>query len=134
MKALPATIHAIATVMELKPSTNTVQPSAMATNYFNHIMQTEPSTVPVANTVPEARLEPASLGNKILNNLQNTSAEINNGWQAVTKSIASQNAQPSMADLLQTQTQLLQASIHYELVGKAIAKSTQNIDSIVRMQ
>jgi type III secretion protein I len=42
-------------------------------------------------------------------------------------------AQPAISDMLRLQTELLQVSVQYELVGKAVSRSTQNIDTLVRM-
>ena len=39
-----------------------------------------------------------------------------------------------MQDLLKLQLQLVQVSVQYDLVGKAVSRSTQNFDQLVRIQ
>lgn len=117
--------------------------SQMATEQFNAVMQAAApsgvspdaatSATAIADAVPPPH-GPLSLGNQILGSLQSSSEDVSGRWQSISERLDQTSATPNVAELLQVQTQLLQVSIHYELVGKAIAKSTQNIDTMVRMQ
>ncbi len=40
---------------------------------------------------------------------------------------------PNIGDMLRVQSEMLQVSVQYELVGKAVSRTTQNIDTLVRM-
>lgn len=41
--------------------------------------------------------------------------------------------QPELGNLLRLQADMLQLSVQYEVVGKAVTRSTQNLDTLVRM-
>src|SRR5690625_2066619 len=133
--------------LDLKDTAQAAAAPAPASNQamerFNAIMQASPSdtagsVTPAAisdTTAPAMPHGPLSLGNQILGSLQKTAGEVQGQWTSISDQLGkTSTATPNIADLLQVQTQLLQVSIHYELVGKAIAKSTQNIDTMVRMQ
>lgn len=74
-----------------------------------------------------------TLGNHILSSLRATAGEVSEKWQGVASGLDAMGTQPHMADLLRLQTNLVQASVQYELVGKAVSRSTQNVDALVRM-
>lgn len=134
----PGLNETVTTVPRLVPA------SQLATEQFNAVMQagtppgagldatTSSTAIPdVASAPPPG---PLSLGTKILDGLQNSSNDLSGRWQSISERLDQTSATPNVTELLQVQTQLLQVSIHYELVGKAISKSTQNIDTMVRMQ
>lgn len=117
-------------------------PTQLASAQFNAVMQSSPtqgaSEAASAAALPDAASAavqgPLNLGSQILGNLQRSSSELTGRWQDISARLDQASATPSVTELLQVQTQLLQVSVHYELVGKAISKSTQNIDTMVRMQ
>ena len=47
--------------------------------------------------------------------------------------IRDRSTEPSIADMLRLQADLVQISVQYEMVGKAVSRTTQNIDTLVRM-
>jgi type III secretion protein I len=65
--------------------------------------------------------------------LRASAGEFSEKWQGIASGLDSMGTQPHMADLLRLQTNLVQASVQYELVGKAVSRSTQNVDALVRM-
>lgn len=80
-------------------------------------------------------LDPApSLGGRILDGMREATGELAGKWQNIAGRLDGMAAQPSIADMLRLQTDLLQVSVQYELVSKGVTKSTQNVDSMVRMQ
>ena len=40
----------------------------------------------------------------------------------------------NVAELLKVQVALMQISVQYELIGKAVSRSTQNLDQLVKVQ
>ncbi|ARP77551.1 type III secretion system inner rod subunit SctI [Bordetella genomosp. 6] len=80
---------------------------------------------------PVALDEP--LGRRILGQLRGGLAEVAGKWQAVHTGLAEVGQAPTLAGMLDLQARLLQASIEYELVGKAIGRATQNVDTLARM-
>ena len=73
-----------------------------------------------------------TLGDAILNTLQTASTEMQQNWQKAAEVVAGKEL--NMADMLQLQMTVVQTSIQYELLGKGISKSTQNLDQILKTQ
>lgn len=122
-------------------------PSRLVTESFNAMMAapeagvagTGPSAAAAgpAGLVASAPALPPdaapTLGNHILSSLRASAGEFSEKWQGIASGLDSMGTQPHMADLLRLQTNLVQASVQYELVGKAVSRSTQNVDALVRM-
>jgi type III secretion protein I len=115
------------------------EPAQLATEQFNAIMNapTDPAlgAVPAALQsvfAPAAGAEP-TLGGQILSGLRGVATDFSDTWKDIAHNLDGMGAQPAVSDMLRLQTELLQVSVQYELVGKAVARSTQNIDTLVRM-
>ena len=91
-------------------------------------------TVQKADTGNQANSdpEPQSAGEAILNGVRNLSSDFQSTWQSVVHAL--DGNQVTMTDMLKLQLALVQMSVQYEMVGKAISRSTQNIDQLVKMQ
>lgn len=76
--------------------------------------------------------EPRSAGEAILDGVRNLSSDFQATWQSVAHALDGNRV--TMSDMLKLQLALVQMSVQYEMVGKAISKSTQNIDQLVKMQ
>lgn len=77
--------------------------------------------------------EPKSVGEAILDGVRNLSTDFQASWKTVATTL--DGSQPiTMTEMLKLQMTLVQMSIQYEMVGKAISRSTQNIDQLVKMQ
>lgn len=127
------------TLPAAEPVTRT-EPAALAAERFNAIMNA-PETPPLTGvsaalqsafsvTPPDAG---GTLGGQILSGLRGISADFSDKWHGIARSLDGMGAQPAISDMLRLQTELLQVSVQYELVGKAVSRSTQNIDTLVRM-
>lgn len=120
--SLPASTSAVAP---------TGSPDALATARFAAIMETEaPAPLPES---PAVALPTASLGDRILNGLSGLSSDFTQSWKNVN-AVLENGASVSTSDMLKLQMGLTQLSIQYDLVGKAISRSTQNIEQLVKMQ
>ena len=75
----------------------------------------------------------ATLGGQILSGLKGVATDFSGKWGAITQGLDQMGGKPAISDLLRLQTELLQVSVQYELVGKAVSRSTQNIDTLIRM-
>ncbi len=126
-------------------STLPQRPSEAATAQFSALMQAQPSqlaALPSDRTskpddVTPQRVDtdqPSSVGDRILAGMQGVSAEFQTAWKSVSASLEANAPAMSMQDLLKLQLQLVQVSVQYDMVGKAVSKSTQNFDQLVRMQ
>ncbi|MDT4869445.1 Type III secretion basal body protein I, YscI, HrpB, PscI [compost metagenome] len=82
---------------------------------------------------PPVDAVPQTLGNQILASLRTTTTEYSEKWQGISSRMDAISAQPSVAEMVRLQADLLQVSVQYEMVGKAVSRTTQNIDSLVRM-
>lgn len=121
-----------------------VAPDALATAQFAQIMaapQTAASTViqegqavAVAPNVPRTN-ESASLGDRILQGLENLSTEFRGSMNSVETALKANVTQAqNLQDMLLLQHQLIRVSYQFDLIGKAVSRATQNIDQLVRMQ
>ncbi|CCJ48719.1 type III secretion apparatus protein, YscI/HrpB, C-terminal domain protein [Bordetella bronchiseptica MBORD635] len=73
------------------------------------------------------------LGRRILGQLRGGLADVAGKWRAVQTGLAEVSQAPTVVGMLDLQARLLQASVEYELVGKAIGRATQNVDTLARM-
>ncbi len=76
---------------------------------------------------------PATLGESILEGMNHLSHDFDETRRAVRASLDPGHAM-TFSDALRLQLTLTELSIQNELVGKAISRSTQNIDQLVKMQ
>lgn len=83
-----------------------------------------------ATVVPPAS---ASMGDRILGGIQGLSDDMHSAWSSVSSTLDSASL-VSTQDLLKLQLNLTQVSVQYELVGKAISRTTQNFDQLVKIQ
>ena len=116
------------------------EPAALAAERFNAIMNA-PEAAPLTgvSAALHSAFAPAppdavpTLGGQILSGLRGMSADFSDKWHGIANGLDSMGAQPAISDMLRLQAQLVQVSVQYELVGKAVSRSTQNIDTLVRM-
>ncbi len=106
-----------------------------ATTRFSEIMNAQPT--PLAEAIDQAYptlpVENRTLGDSILAGMQNLSTEFQQSWKTVNAALDAGSTM-TMSDMLKLQMGLTQMSIQYDLVGKAIARSTQNLDQLVKLQ
>lgn len=79
--------------------------------------------------MPENR----TMGDNILAGMQSMSNEYQQSLKGIGAVLAD-GANLSVAELLKLQVGLMQISVQYELVGKAVSRSTQNLDQLVKVQ
>jgi type III secretion apparatus protein, YscI/HrpB, C-terminal domain len=116
------------------------EPLALAAERFNAVMNAPepgrlagvPAAVQSAFAAAPA-VQESTLGGQILAGLRGATADFSAKWQNIANALDGMGAQPAISDMLRLQTQLVQVTVQYELVGKAVARSTQNIDTMVRM-
>ena len=78
-------------------------------------------------------VQPPTMGDQILNGLQTVSSELKQSISDVSAALKP-GVDVSVSELLRVQMGLMQVSVTYELVGKGISKSTQNLDQLVKLQ
>lgn len=126
----------------VSPVSQTAMPSDIVADRFNAMMSAgsvTPSTaMPVLHNIhptssTNALQEPQSLGSQILSGLNHASDNYAQKWKNVTSALDNMTSHPSASSMLKIQSELLQVSLQYELVSKAVSRSTQNIDTLVRM-
>ena len=87
---------------------------------------------PTAVAVQESAASSRTLGEAILQGLQSASNDINQAWRSTGEVLAKPDI--TVADVLRVQSMLLQSAVQYELVGKAVSKSTQSLENILKTQ
>lgn len=120
-----------------------LDPAALVTERFNALMAAPEAGEALAPTGVQAALQSAfgpapadasaTLGGQILSGLRTTAAEFSEKWQGIAGALDKMGDKPPISEMLRLQGQLLQVSVQYELVGKAVSRSTQNVDTMVRM-
>lgn len=111
---------------------------SLAAQQFADMMRADAPMAPVV-PLPAAAADPAvaggprSLGDSILNGMQNLSTDFQQSWRTVQAALDG-GVQMTMSDMLKLQMGVVQMSVQYDMVGKAISRSTQNIDQLVKMQ
>jgi len=121
------------------PATATAAADPLATARFEQIMQMPATTEATkaaeatAGGVPAVSPEHRTMGDSILNGMQNLSADFQQSWKTVSSALESGNTMTT-TDMLKLQLGLTQMSVQYDLVGKAISRSTQNLDQLVKLQ
>lgn len=117
-------------------------PEQLATERFNAVMAAPEAGLPALTGLqsalqsaftPGVDATPATLGNQILSSLRSTTTEYSEKWQNISGRLDAMSTEPSIADMLRLQADLVQVSVQYEMVGKAVSRTTQNIDTLVRM-
>lgn len=74
-----------------------------------------------------------TLGDMILSGLKSTSADFQDKWASVQRVLEGGNL-TSVSEMIKLQMGVTQMSVQYEVLGKAVSRSTQNIDQLVKMQ
>lgn len=132
-------IAAAAPTTEVAATAGSSLPDARATARFAEIMESGPVDAPAAANVPPTAVSAKpvegtqTLGDRILNGLSGASAEFQQSLKNVHAVLDAGQA-VSVQDLLKVQLNLTQVSIQYDLIGKAISRSTQNLDQLVKIQ
>ena len=119
---------------------------AQATARFADLMTQPPSSAAAVPAAPATAMAPAaplhdgdapatggSLGDAILGSLKSASADFQDKWASV-QGVLDRGNFTSVSELLKLQLGVTQMSVQYEVLGKAVSRSTQNIDQLVKMQ
>lgn len=77
---------------------------------------------------------PANVGDRILGGMQKVSQEFRDSWTQVSAMLRAGSPALDMQAMLKLQLHLTQASVQYDMLGKAVSRSTQNFDQLVRVQ
>lgn len=113
-------------------------PEAAAVQRFAALMQPPaPEAVGAAvgtASVQAAAIAPQSFGDRVLSGMQSVSNDFRESWTRAAGTLEPDGAAMSMQQMMSLQLHLTQASVQYDLMGKAISRSTQNFDQLVRVQ
>jgi type III secretion system YscI/HrpB-like protein len=77
---------------------------------------------------------PSNLGDAILQKLHAISGELDDNWRTLTSIGGTGDASVSVPELMKFQTTAMQTSFQFDLVGKVVSKSEQDIEALVKMQ
>lgn len=118
------------------PPPGAAAPSAEAVSRFSALMEEDTQVDAVDPAAKAATVMPSgqSMGDNILNGLQNLSTDLKSTWHALDTSLNGSARELGMHDLMRMQLSMATMSVQYDLVGKAVSRSTQNIDQLVKLQ
>lgn len=119
-------------------------PDSLAAARFAALMAQPPVPVAAAAPAPEvAALSaasgagpagPASVGERILSGMHGVAGDMQTAWGNISDMLRAGEHQVGVQDMLRLQMNLMQVTMQYELVGKAVSRTGQNIDHLVRLQ
>lgn len=102
---------------------------------FSEVMSASPSTPSTPVPPPDVpRVDSETVrtpGETILSGLQKVSTEFQESWSSARAAL---DGRVDLQDMLKLQMELVQTSVRYELMGKAIFRSTQNLEHLVKTQ
>jgi type III secretion protein I len=136
IQALAGVLGDVAAIGRAGPATAAPAPGAAA-----RVARLMPPAAPTATDAATPALAPAMLttpagsptiGDAILSGLRGVSMDMGSKWSAVSHALDVPDLHTT--DLLRLQLTISQMSVQYDLVGKAISRSTQNIDQLVKLQ
>lgn len=76
----------------------------------------------------------SSMGERILSGMQGVSGTMQASWKNIAGVLEGSAGNVNVQDMLKLQMNLMQVTMQYELVGKAVSRAGQNIDHLVRLQ
>jgi type III secretion system YscI/HrpB-like protein len=98
-----------------------------------------PPPAPMASALPDASaIAPVpeagtSLGDAILKKVDEVHAGLESQWDQLSKAGQAQSPM-TVTELMQFQSTAIQSSVQFELVGKVVSKSEQDLETLVKMQ
>lgn len=102
---------------------------------FSRLMEAPSASTPTPQIAPTKSVSSADgLGDKVLARMSTMGDEFKKTWEQVADVVAGPDNSLSMQDMLKAQMHLVKVATEYEMIGKAIGKSTQNVDQMIRMQ
>ncbi len=115
-------------------------PDELASARFAALMQAPEVSQPVPvhpgsmhSDAVRSSAAPQSLGDRLLASLQTASGNYKSSFEEVQSALKS-NQSMEMREMMAMQLQITQMSVQYELLGKVVSRSTQNVDQLVRVQ
>ena len=82
----------------------------------------------------DSREPRTTVGDAVLDSFQRLSSDFEKSFENFSAAMDFKNKQIGIAELMQTQVSVLRFSIEYELISKAMTKTAQNFDQLVRIQ
>ena len=136
---IDAISQAVSSAEAIAPSAVPTSAGASDVERFRQVLFA-PDDAAAANGIPAtatpltdmAVAAPKNLGEAIISTLQSASTEMNRNWTQAANLVTQGDL--NMADMLRLQMTVVQTSIQYDLLGKAISKSTNNLDQILKTQ
>jgi len=115
-------------------ATATAAPTAVDATRFAEMVQ--PPAAPLqadAGTMPVAATGQTP-GESILNGMSSLGTDFKDGWAAMQQALARPAGEMTTAEMLRLQMNMVQLSVQVEMVGKVVAKTTQNLDQLTKLQ
>jgi hypothetical protein len=107
-------------------------PDAAAVQQFAALMQ--PPAAEAASAAAQATAtEPQSFGDRVLSGMHNVSTEFRDSMTRVSDTLRAEGPM-GMHKMLSLQLDMSMSTVQLALVNKAISRSTQNLDQLVRVQ
>lgn len=113
-------------------------PDATAVQRFAALMQPPaPAAVSAVDSTTAAQaaaIGPQSIGDRVLSGMQNISNDFLSSWKRAAETLGPDSTVTDLGQMLSLQLHVTQASVQYDMMGKAIARCTQSVDQLTRVQ
>lgn len=106
--------------------------NAMAAAPTMPIAPAQPVPVAAAADVVQPVARSGTLGDIILDRMESSSTHVRNAWAEAEQALSRTDLR--MSDMMKLQMTVLEASIHYDLISKGIAKANQGLDQMLKTQ
>lgn len=144
MDVISGPVMALAQAGQASPAIDKVAApvaDSLAAQRFAAIMA-QPVAAPVAPApaalapaiAPASAAAASSICERILSGMGGISGDMQASWKAVAEVLQRGEHQVNLQDMLRLQMNLVQVTMQYDLVGKVVSRSGQNIDHLVRLQ
>ena len=129
--ALPSSVQQPMSIERVAPARQSVD--GFDAELFSRLLESQRSAAPAAVT---STPQPTGngLGDKMLSRMSSMGDDFQKTWQDVADVVSGPDNTLSMQDMLRAQMHLVRVSTEYEVIGKVIGKSTQNVDQMLHMQ
>lgn len=119
-------------------TTTPLSPDDLVVERFNEVMNAPAvgAELAIQNGAIVTDGKPAALGDAILRGLTAMTGDLTRSWGQVRTIGAVPAAVPEITPtfMLQAQVKVMEFTVLYDIVGKGLSKSVQNLDQLVKMQ
>jgi len=114
--------------------TRKLAPDDEVVDQFQRTLNPQAAGITAPNATGQPQRVGGTLGDAILSGIEGLSTDVRRTWDVVRSSTKADANLLKLGDLMALQTQVIQFSFLSEMLGKAVTKTAQDLDALVKMQ